>query len=209
MRTLIFGLLFCLSLGANATAMLVIDGSGQLRGATGVVVGDTLFDVEFVEGVCIGLFGACGESTSFTFTDPADPTNGALANAANDALLAQVFLDVPGGGQFDSQPELTFGCPPATPSRCNVLTPFNVMGSLLSVSRLSNTSAIIDEGSNLFALFPNRTTVDGEQGAVGESVYARWTATGPVSPVPVPAALPLFLTALGGFGVMRRRRLKV
>lgn len=44
--------------GTPAFAMptLIIDGGGQLTGATGVDVGGTLYDVTFMDGTCIAMF---------------------------------------------------------------------------------------------------------------------------------------------------------
>src|SRR4051812_21504005 len=82
-------------------ATLIIDGNGKLTGATGVAVGQ-LYNVEFVEGTCAGLFGGCNDSGDFTFT------SSLLAFAAAEALLNQVFFDS-ALGQFDSNYALTFG----------------------------------------------------------------------------------------------------
>jgi hypothetical protein len=44
---------------AASAATLIVDSNGILTGATGVNVGGTLYDVEFVDGSCIALFDGC------------------------------------------------------------------------------------------------------------------------------------------------------
>jgi len=86
-----------------AAAVLLVNGSGQLTGATGVDVGGTLYDVTFVDGTCAALFDGCNEISDFDFSDQA------TAEAAGQALFDQVFIDgLP--GNFDSNSGLTFGC---------------------------------------------------------------------------------------------------
>ena len=85
-------------------AILIVNGSGILTGATGVNVNGTLYDVTFVDGSCVSLFDGCDSVSDFDFSSADD------AGDASQALLNQVFLDGP-DGNFDSAPqELTFGC---------------------------------------------------------------------------------------------------
>jgi len=94
-----------LALASTANgATLTVTGGGLLAGATGVNVGGTLYDVEFVDGSCIALFDGCDAITDFEFTTES------AAVAASQALLDQVFLNVP-QGTFDDTPFLTVGCP--------------------------------------------------------------------------------------------------
>ena len=99
---------FCvvtLSSTSATGAVLLVNGSGLLTGATGVNVGGTLYDVEFVDGTCIAVFDGCDDGSDFALRTLSE------AEAASQALLDQVFLDVPGLGMFDSTPSLTYGCP--------------------------------------------------------------------------------------------------
>jgi hypothetical protein len=96
----------------------VVDG-GELVGATGVALGDDFYNVEFVDGTCIGLFSNCDNAIEdFAFTNIS-----VVARAAR-ALLEQVFID--NGFDFDSKPELTRGCESST--SCQVLIPFSTIG---------------------------------------------------------------------------------
>jgi hypothetical protein len=105
LRSCLGMLVVSLALASSAdAATLLVNGSGLLTGATGVDVGGTLYDVEFVEGSCVALFDGCDAVTDFDFTTAADVL------AASQALLDQVFLDVSGQGTFDTRPSLTFGC---------------------------------------------------------------------------------------------------
>ena len=117
--TLLAVLFFALTVmsgGAGAATLNVI--GGILHGASGVDVGGTLYDVEFVDGTCIGLLSGCDEPSDFTFQSEAQ------AQAASSALFEQVFVD---GllGQFDSAPELTRGCETGD-SYCAVITVFDL-----------------------------------------------------------------------------------
>ena len=105
---------------AQASPILIVNGSGILTGATGVNVGGTLYDVEFVDGTCVALFTGCDQPSDFTFTTAAD------ADVASQALLDQVLLDT-GVGAFDSNPALTFGC--SNSIICFVDTPYHVLFS--------------------------------------------------------------------------------
>ena len=86
-------------------------------GASGVDVGGTLYNVEFLDGTCVDLYNGCDEASDFTFTTQAE------ARQANQALLDQVFLY---GvlGDFDSNSGLTAHC--GGSSTCKVLTRYVV-----------------------------------------------------------------------------------
>ena len=84
-------------------ATLHVDVSGELLGSSGVEVAGFLYDVELADGTCIDLSSGCGDATDFFFS------NGASAILASQALLDQMFLDVP-SGDFDSTPILAAGC---------------------------------------------------------------------------------------------------
>ena len=81
---------------AAAVPVALINGSGQLTGATGVVVGAVTYNVSFVDGSCISLFGGC-VNASFDFHTLAD------AIAASQALFTQVVSG------FGNQPGKIFG----------------------------------------------------------------------------------------------------
>ncbi len=110
-----FILLFPFS-GAMAEVSLLIDDTGLLTGATGVVVGDDTFDVSFVEGPCLDIFPKCEDTGNFTFTTFES------AKLAATALEATVFLDSK-RGNFDSIPSNVRGCNSPI-NACSIMTPF-------------------------------------------------------------------------------------
>ena len=93
---------------AAAVPVALINGSGQLTGATGVVVGALTYNVNFVDGSCISLFGGC-LNASFDFHTNAD------AIAASQALFTQIISG------FGNQPVKVFGCGNA--QMCTIETP--------------------------------------------------------------------------------------
>jgi hypothetical protein len=112
----------CLSFGfdADASPVLLLDADGRLSGATGVLVNGQRYDVEFAEGTCAEVFGAC-DAAHFTFTTQSD------AVQASQALLNQVLLDGSGSADaFDSNPALTVGC--IHDLNCFLFTPYGTRG---------------------------------------------------------------------------------
>ena len=57
-KSIIVLLLFCFSQVGYA-ATLIVDGGGQLLGASGVNVGGTFYDVSFLGGTCEDTFSGC------------------------------------------------------------------------------------------------------------------------------------------------------
>ena len=81
----------------GSAAILVVDGDGQLTGATGLVIlGAGVFDVSFQQGTCIALYDSglpdagCLQPDDFPF-----PTQ-VGAEVALIALADQVVIDGPG-----------------------------------------------------------------------------------------------------------------
>jgi len=101
---------------ARAEVSLIIDDTGQMTGATGVVVGTKTYDVSFVAGACVDLFSGCDGPEKFTFTTMQD------AKLAASALGATVILDSK-KGNFDSIPSMVRGCT-GTVTSCSIMTPF-------------------------------------------------------------------------------------
>lgn len=156
---------------------LQVNGSGILTGATGVDVGGTLYDVEFVDGTCAAVFTGCDDaSTDFTFQ------TASAAVAASQALLDQVLLDST-LGNFDTEPSLTNGC--AVPDGCLVWTPYvafpSVAGFGTGTSNNLNTAASDNAGT---------VTIIGsaEPAFLEVSTFARWKIA---TSVPEPASFIL------------------
>lgn len=102
-------LLLSIYSSAQASVSFNIDSNGVLLGASGVIVNGQSYDVQFTNGSCNSLFSNC-DPTQFTFHDSTS------ANAAAQALLDQVFIDLSSTMNFDSNPALTNGC--SLPNAC-------------------------------------------------------------------------------------------
>lgn len=187
--------------GAHA-ATLNVNSAGTLLGASGVMVGSKSYNVVFVEGTCLSTFGGCDQASDFLFTSSTD------ANAASQALLDQVLIDVPAQGYaFDSSPEKTFGC--SSTARCNPLTPMYLYGSgsYVFVSYADNESAApVDAYWK-----PDNVAQVGEPVTLNTAsqpilVWAVWSETPATPTVPVPAAAWLFGSGLVGLAGLSRRK---
>ena len=178
---------------------LNVDGNGILTGARNVMVGGTLYDVDFVDGTCESVFGACDVS-HFVATDAASAT------LFSQALLDQVLIDG-SAGSFDSLPSTIFGCGPATRQNtiCIVYTPFGIIlgGSLGTETRFSEAVDWYPSGID-----PDEVVTSGGLLAYDTTdqdccVWAKWSA------VPEPPTLALLPLGLIGIAVLRRRRCSV
>ena len=176
---------------AGATALLEVDASGQLIGATSVEVDGTFYDVEFVEGSCVDVFNGCDDTGEFTFPDQVD------ASLAAAALLAQVFLDDP-LGMFDSDPSLTRGCATSGnvgPDGCAIRTAWGILdgGQFLSFDAFNFVDPAMDA-----------TDTNGGSPFLS-SVWAVWSEE-PSSAISEPATITLILTGLWAASHRRRRQ---
>lgn len=175
--------------GLSATLDVV---GGQLMGASGVDVGGTLYDVQFVDGSCVALFDGCDAASDFTFTTAAD------AIAASQALLDVVFIDGV-AGLFDTNPNLTNGITGAT--FAFVSTPYEATLTGVNVYSAANYAPSVGAADAVF-FFPISSVTDTT--AEPNAVYADWQKS--VADVPLPAGGVLLLSALGGIAALRRRK---
>jgi hypothetical protein len=175
---------------ANADPVLLINGNGVLTGALNVEVAGTLYDVTFADGTCIAVFTGCDAASDFHFASSED------AIAAANALLGQVFLDAPSVGDFDTHPELTFGC--TEPPFCFVAIPtgLTTAGGVVFGEAAFN-AATLDVPTNFNFLTDYDTSVD------TRAVWAKFTVA---QPVPEPASLTLLGSSLAIVMLRRRRR---
>jgi hypothetical protein len=103
---LVGALALCSSLSATAAPIVV---GGELVGATGVAVGGSIYNVDFIDGSCASVYSGCDAASDFTFNSLAD------GDLASQALLDQVLV-----GIYDTTPSLTIGC--TASDRCHVTT---------------------------------------------------------------------------------------
>ncbi len=179
------------SVSTAGAVTLTING-GQLYGATGVNVGGTLYDVEFLDGSCVNLFGGC-KASEFTFQTPD------TALSAANALLNQVFL-----GPYDNTPSLTNGIEFGDYGL--ILTPFSSQGS--PTGTLSFVRSAVAQNNNPNVISDNSAwlvyhQISNDESYVPYRTFAKWTA---VPPVPLPAGLPLYAAGLGLMGLIGWRR---
>lgn len=186
-----------------SSATLVVNGSGQLTGATGVTVLGVNYDVEFLDGTFNTVFNNGDTLTGLPFLQGAQPAQAAGASAAAQALLDQVFI-----GTFDDNPSLTFGC--SNPTRCIVAVPYAFDPSNILTFSASNfnASASTPDFASGFALF---RTIDTSVG-FPELTFARFSVAQvtppPVGAVPEPATWAMMLLGFFGIGGAMRSRQK-
>jgi len=176
-----------------SAAALIVNGSGQLTGATGVIVNGGSYDVVFLDGTCASLFSGCDSSSDFTFQNAVDATT-----AAN-ALFGQVFIDGP-SGNLDSLPTTVFGCP-VGPS-CFAIIPYALEPlSVLDVAVAFNETSEALDNTSLGPMNADFDSSVGHSGGVGV-----WAVFNPTAAVPEPSTWALMLLGFCAIGASMRSR---
>lgn len=194
-KTILFSIALLACASANALPTLNIDSNGQILGASGVDVNGTLYDVQFLEGTCVDLFGGCDEATDFAFSTESD------ALAAATALLSSVFIDS-SLGNFDLEPGLTNGCSSSTFS-CDTLIPHGIgpLGGSIFIGVASNLEIESSDSAAAGLGFSELDTF-----ITDIAIYGVFTPTD-VTNIQEPKTL--FLMALACAGMAWRMRRKV
>lgn len=178
---------------ASAAPILDVIG-GQLVGARDVLVGDTLYNVQFTEGSCVSAFDGCDAVSDFPFANADD------ALEAAQALLDQVFLDGP-LGLFDTETFAIAGC--SSDFLCDAYIPFEVGdGGAFSVRSAFARNHLLETDDSTFTIIG--VTPWGPFTEFETAVLAVFSPARTVD-VAAPGALWLFAFGLAGLAVVRHR----
>ncbi|MBL4631150.1 MAG: PEP-CTERM sorting domain-containing protein [Paraglaciecola sp.] len=174
----------CLSLLAtNANAGLIIDSTGIVTGAEDVLVGDSFYNVVFVDGTCIEIFEGCDDISDFTVSNIAVSANSALAALFKESVESNLI----------TYSDVT-GCVSSF-NVCNVLTFLEFPVGYYNTARVISFSV-----GNDIARESNINITSDITGQAGRtSVYAKWTLV----TVTEPTTLAIF--ALGLIGLASRQ----
>lgn len=195
LRTLAVACTFAVASTASATAILQVNSSGILTGATGVNVGGKLYDVKFADGSCNFLFNNCVTS-SFTFQ------SASTAILAAKALLDQVFVDGL-AGNFDSTTNKILGCTGG--SYCDAFVPY--------LRTPGTTQVFFEYAHNLSSTVSDTVVASSVQvtsdtgPTYSQATFAVFQLAAPsVTAVPEPSSIALMGLALAALAFARRRK---
>ena len=160
--------------GAHAAAPEVV--GGELVGATGVNVGGSVYDIQFVDGSCIDVYDGCDDVSDFPFATLGDAT------LAAEALLDQILEDT-AAGDFDTFPDTVFGC--TNVAVCGAQIPF-ALPDATNVTITSAVNSSVEENDAVVELDWERAE-DFAAGPLAE--FASWVVWTPVPPAVPDVAL--------------------
>ena len=134
--------------------------NGKLTGASNVEVlhnsGIVLYDLEFLDGSCIQLFGGCDAASDFVFPDSL------TASQAANAFFSSLLIDSPQGA-FGTQPGLTNGCTVGLSiDNCQLLVPYALapFGNVSVILATNTTAAFEFSGLIATQIAANKSTGD-------------------------------------------------
>ena len=183
---------------ANAAVTYTVE-NGNLMSAQGIIVGGSLYDVEFVDGTFNNLF------PTGTSIPSVNSFNEVLA--FGNALLDQVFIDGP-SGLWDSSPTLTNGCEFA--NYCEMIVPIvNTSVNFVSAFNSATDTTFVDFQTQVgdFVVTQNLDR-NYPTDQFNHRTFAKFTQQS-VSPVPeVPNQVLLAVGSLILLGMSRRNRSK-
>ncbi len=175
--------------------------NGQLIGAKNVEVNGTFYNVAFADGTCAELFSGCNDNSDFVFSTKSEAQSAVLT------LFDDVFLDT-ALGAFDSIPGLVQGCSPDSFDYCGSIIPYRLI-TFNSNDRFSAEIAFnyeagspSTEGVHPFGYGILRE----EGGSTINDVHLNYAIFTLASPVPVPATVWLFGSALVGMIGLRKTK---
>ena len=192
MKTMVGGLLVAALMATTTPAAAAVAyqvQNGKLVGATGVVIGQSTYNVTFADNSCTLVFGSCS-ANKFDFTTKAS------AITAGNALLSQVLI-----GIYQTSPGRVFGCNSST---CDSFIPYKLYDD---DSGYAQAVVVANRGrTNRFVtgdVYPGAN----ESTALNQNVnYVRFTLQ--AAAVPETATWGMMITGFGmiGGGLRSRRR---